>query len=187
MPSKSKRVKEEPEPVPEEESGSDDYSSGSEDFSDDFSDSEGSSVESIQSMDTMSSRTNSTLSSKRREVEQNITHLTTMVKELKRNSDAFDESDLALVMKRIDAEKQRLQRIVAMEERFSKRLKTLSNILSKRETVLNRLAGGSEGRKAMNRMPDLMDSLVSRQCELEKRYTEMSAEVTQMLATVQQI
>ena len=160
-------------------------SESEEEFSDseiEFSD-EGS----MGSNDTLESRAQNTLSSKREEVEGNLHFLKNMLKELRRNGESFDEADVGMVQQRYRDEERRLQELVQMEERFAKRMKRLSGILDKRESVLNTLSATREGKRAMKNMPDLLDGLVKRQVSLEQRYNDMNAEVNSMLSAVEKI
>ena len=188
MPKSGKERADVPDVIEEEASDSDlDEDLSDSEMDSDLDSSVSGSELSDRSINTISSRTGSLLTQKRQEVEQNIAYLNRMAKELRKNGDAFDNTDLNLVLARAESEKARLHQITQMEDRFSRRLKKLSGILDKREGILNTLASSKEGRRAFKNMPDLMESLVERQAVLEKKYTEMSLEVSLMLSEVQKI
>lgn len=167
-------------------------SSESEDFSeDDFSDSEGSiSSEgsgSEASFGTVNSRAHSTLRDKRKEIESNLRFLDQLARKVREKGEAFDDRDAALVSERRNQEKDRLRRLTALEEQFSRKLNRLSDILNKRESTLDRLSATREGKQAFANMPDLLQGLVGRQCELEAKYQDLSSKVADMLAQAESV
>ena len=167
-------------------------SESEEDFSeDDFSDSEGSiSSEgsgSEASFDTVNSRAHNTLRDKRKEIESNLKFLDQLARKVREKGEAFDDRDAAIIADRRSQEKDRLRRLTALEEQFSRKLNRLSDILNKRESTLDRLSATREGKQAFANMPDLLQGLVGRQCELEAKYQELSEKVADMMAQAEQV
>ena len=165
-------------------------SESEEDFSeDDFSDSEGSisSEGSEDSFGTVNSRANSTLKDKRKEIEANLKFLDQLARKVREKGEAFDDRDAAIIADRRNQEKDRLRRLSALEEQFSRKLNRLSDILDKRESTLDRLSATREGKQAFANMPDLLQGLVGRQCELEAKYQELSGKVADMMVQAEQV